>query len=352
MPHRILIVDDEPGIRGVLTDVFGGGEFHVATAPDGATALRLFEAQGADLILADLMMPGIDGIELLRRAKALDDTVAFIVLTGVGTMEQAIEALRLQADDYLLKPFHVEEVLLAARRALEHRRLVRESRAHRSALEERVQAQARELEDRFMDGLLTVADAVDARDGYTGGHLERVTLYALSTAARLGLDDAAARDLLVAGLLHDIGKVGVPDAILRKPGPLDAAEAAEMRRHPEIGAAIVERSAFLRSAVPGVLHHHERWDGGGYPLGLRGEEISLPGRILAVADAFDAMVTPRPYRAGRTHAEARAELERCAGTHFDPRVVAAFTAALDAGLPADTDSPHLRTLRQRSVART
>jgi response regulator RpfG family c-di-GMP phosphodiesterase len=346
-PPRLLIVDDEPGIRRVLADVFAADSYTLAQAGDGHTALEHFRAHGADLILADLMMPGMDGLELLRRVKALDPAVAFILLTGAGTMEQAVEALRLQADDYLLKPFNIDEVILSARRALEHRRLVLENRAHQRGLETLVAQQADQIENLFLDGLLTIAGAVEARDAYTGGHLERVTVYAVATGAALGLDEDALQELVVGGLLHDIGKIGVPDLILGKPGELTEEETRVMRRHPEIGAAILERSPFLRSAAPGVLHHHERWDGHGYPARLAGEEISLAGRILAVADAFDAMVTTRPYRGERARDEARDELVRCSGTQFDPDVVTAFCAALDAGLPAPAGKRYLRVLLER-----
>jgi response regulator RpfG family c-di-GMP phosphodiesterase len=344
---RLLIVDDEPGIRGVLADVFRGEEYTLTLAVNGRAALDHFRAHGADLILADLMMPEMGGLELLRNVKALDDAVAFILLTGAGTMEQAVEALRLQADDYLLKPFNVDEVLLSARRALEHRRLVLENRAYQRGLETRVAEQAQKIESLFLDGLLTIANAVEARDAYTGGHLERVTVYAVAAGTALGLDEDTLQDLEVCGLLHDIGKIGVPDHILRKPGQLTEEETLVMRRHPLVGAAILERSTFLRTAARGVLHHHERWDGRGYPMGLAGEEISLAGRILAVVDAFDAMVTTRPYRGERALGDARAELERCAGTQFDPVVVAAFGRALDAGLPAPSDKRYVRALLER-----
>jgi response regulator RpfG family c-di-GMP phosphodiesterase len=344
---RVLIVDDEPGIRRVLADSFAGEDYALSLAQNGRAALEHFLVEGADLILADLMMPEMGGLELLRRVKELDDSVAFILLTGAGTMEQAIDALRLQADDYLLKPFNVDEVILSARRALEHQRLVAENRAYQRGLEALVAEQAQQLEHLFMDGLLTIANAVEARDAYTGGHLERVTVYAVATGAEMGLDEEALRDLVVCGLLHDIGKVGVPDHILRKPGELTAEESAVMRRHPLIGSAILERSAFLRSAAQGVLHHHERWDGDGYPFGLKGSEISLSGRILAVVDAFDAMVTTRPYRGSCAHEDARAELERCSGTQFDPQVVAAFGAALAAGLPARAGTRYIPALMER-----
>ena len=324
---RVLIVDDDPGVRSVLTRVLAGG-YDLRQATSGEEAESLFAAEGADLVLSDLQMPGIGGMELLQRCKALDDSVGFIILTGAGTMENAIDALRLQADDYLLKPFNLEEVRLSVERALRHRALLRENRFYQRHLEERVAEQARELENLFVDALLSLANAVEARDDYTGNHVGRVARRAVATGREMGLSGDGLRHLWVGALLHDIGKIAVPDDILRKPGRLTPEEYEVMKRHPEIGAAIMSRSAFLRPALPAVLHHQERWDGAGYPAGLRGEEISLQGRIIAVVDTYDAIVSSRPYRAKRSPEEALAEIERCSGSQFDPAVVAAFERAL------------------------
>lgn len=344
---RILIVDDEPAIRRVLRTVLDTGEYELMEAGDGHEALALFHAAGADAVLCDLLLPGMDGIELLRRFKKVDDSVAFVMITGAGTVENAVEALRLQADDYLRKPFNVDEVGLSLSRALEHRRLVRENRAYQAHLEERVREQSERMEQLFVDGLLTLANAVETRDGYTGGHVERVTLYAVSTGAALGLPDETLRSLAVAGLLHDVGKIGIPDHVLTKPGRLTDEELAVMRRHPMIGAEILEQSTFLTDAVPGVMHHHERWDGEGYPGRLQRDSISLEGRILAVVDAFDAMVTTRPYRE-RCHTEAAVEeLRRCSGSQFDPQVVDAFLEAMRGGFRGGESVPCVYAVRRR-----
>jgi response regulator RpfG family c-di-GMP phosphodiesterase len=344
---RVLIVDDDPGVRGVLTRILCGEGYELRTAGSAEEALSGLETEWVDLVLSDLQMPGIGGLELLRRVKARDDATGFIILTGAGTTEDAVAALRLQADDYLVKPFNVDEVALSVARALRHRALVRENRFYQRHLEDRVAAQARELESLFVDALLSLASAVEARDDYTGNHVERVARYAVATGRELGLEGEEIRHLWVGALLHDVGKIGVPDQILRKPGRLTPEEYAEMKRHPEIGGAIMARSAFLRPALPAVLHHQEHWDGSGYPAGLRGEAISLQGRIVSVADTFDAIVTSRPYRPGRSPEEAVAELRRCAGTQFDPAVVEAFQRALEKGFPHD---PHAPTLRGREGA--
>ena len=336
---RVLIVDDEPNIRTVLRVALKPEGYELAEAADGAEALERFADWPPDVVVSDLLMPRMNGTCLLREARGRDDAVGFILLTGVGTVADAVEALRLGADDYLLKPFHVDEVLLAVRRALRHRVLVRQNRFYQNVLEERVAELALQVEQLTVDALLTIANAVEARDGYTGGHVERVTRYAVAAGRKLGMRGERLRGVWVAGLLHDIGKIGVPDTILKKPDELTPDEFEVMKRHPRIGAAILERSAFLRPAVEGVLHHHERWDGRGYPDGLRGEEIPLEGRILAVADAYDAIVTTRAYRDRRDPPAAVEELRRCAGTQFDPQVVEAFLAAMEEGFVQDPSLP-------------
>ncbi|HEX2202595.1 MAG TPA: HD domain-containing phosphohydrolase [Longimicrobium sp.] len=337
---RLLVADDDPAIRRALR-TFLGEAYEVAEAGDGAEALRLFEDAGADLVLSDLQMPVLGGLELLRRVKEADDTAGFIILTGAGTVENAVQALRQKADDYLVKPFHVDEVVLAVQRALEHRRLLRENRAYQGELEARVAEQARQIESLAVGALRSLATAIETRDDYTGGHVERVARYATATGRELGLGGEALRALWVGALLHDVGKIGVSDTILKKPGTLTEAEYAEMKRHPEIGARVMESSSFLRPGLPAVLHHQERWDGTGYPYGLRGEDISLQGRIVAVVDCYDAIVSARPYRGAGTCEAALAEIRGCAGSHFDPRVVDAFLRAAENGFPQDPDAPVL-----------
>jgi putative two-component system response regulator len=339
-PARVLVADDDAAIRRALRIILGDA-YRVDEAADGAEALRRFEEHGADLVLSDLQMPAMGGLELLRRVKAADETAAFIILTGAGTVENAIQALRQKADDYLVKPFHVDEVLLAVQRALEHRRLVLENRAYQQQLEERVAAQARQIEGILVDALRSLATAIETRDDYTGGHVERVARYAAATGRELGLSGEALRALWVGALLHDVGKIGVSDVILRKPGALTDEEYAEMKRHPEVGARVMESSSFLRPGLPAVLHHQERWDGSGYPSGLRGEAISLQGRIVAVVDCFDAIVSSRPYRGASSREAAMAEIRSCAGAHFDPAVVEAFFRAAAKNFPLDPDAPML-----------
>lgn len=335
----IYVVDDEPHICQILSQLLSKAGYEVVAASDGDEALERLQREPPDVILSDLMMPRLDGIGLLRRAKEIDDTIGFVLLTGAGTLENAVRALQLQADDYLLKPFNLDEVLLSVERALDRRRLVRENRYYQKHLEQRVSQQADQLDRMFIEALLTLANAIEARDGDTGDHVERVTRYAVCMGRELEMEVEDLRNLWIAALLHDIGKIGIPDHILTKPAALDDQEREVIRKHPEIGAAILRRSTFLCPALPGVLHHQERWDGTGYPSGLAGEEISLQGRILAVADAYDAMICDRPYRAGCAEHLAVRELEDCAGSHFDPSVVDAFVRAREKSFALDWTLP-------------
>ncbi|HEX6746434.1 MAG TPA: HD domain-containing phosphohydrolase [Longimicrobium sp.] len=330
---RILIVDDEDSLRKVLRLGLSQDGYDVREAENGQVALDLMTRWAPDVIVSDLLMPEVDGIELLRQAKEADDTIGFIVLTGVGTTRQAVQALRLSADDYLLKPYDVDELSISVGRALERRALVKQNRFYQQCLEMRVSQLGQQLEKLTAEALISLAGAVEARDGYTGAHLERVTRYAQAVGMALELDRDRLRTLWIGALLHDIGKISVPDSVLNKPSALSPHELTVMREHPKLGAAILEQSSFLSTAVPAVLHHHERWDGDGYPYGLRRGEIPIEARVLAVADTYDAIITDRAYRPRRPEEAAIAELQRCSGSQFDPEVVDAFVEARHHGFP-------------------
>jgi len=299
------------------------------------------------LLVMDNFEHLLDGVELLKKARALDPDAAFLVLTGVANVQTAVESLKFGAFDFIMKPVHMDEILIAAERALQHRQLLIERREHQAILERKVEeatrelgSTLRELENTYRTTLEALGSAIDTRDLGTHAHSRRVRGYSLALARAHGFPDIGLRDLEHGVLLHDIGKIGIPDAILLKPGPLTPAEWKIMRTHPEIGRQLVEQVPFLRGAVPIVYHHHERWDGTGYPLGLKGENIPLGARIFAVADAFDAMTFDRPYSRAIPLEDARREIQRSAGTHFDPRVVETFL-----GLPLEV----FETIRRQSV---
>jgi response regulator RpfG family c-di-GMP phosphodiesterase len=330
--HRdILIVDDDKQVREVLHQIFLTAGYNCRLAQDGREGVVMFRSTRPPLTVTDLKMPNMTGIELLQQVRQVDQDAAVIVLTGAADVKTAIESLKLGAYDFIMKPVNVDELLIAAERALERRQLLIERRQYQAMLESRVEqathhlaAAYRELESTYRTTLEALGSALDTRDVGTESHSRRVHGYALATAREYGMPEADLADLAHGVLLHDIGKIGIPDAILLKPGPLTAEEWAIMRTHPEIGRRLIEKIPFLRGAVPIIYHHHERWDGTGYPLGLRGDAIPLEARIFAVADAFDAMTFDRPYSKAIAFDAAKAELKRCAGAHFDPAVVEAF----------------------------
>jgi cyclic di-GMP phosphodiesterase len=330
--RRVLIVDDDRQIRRVLSEFFEGAGFTSRQAVNGKEGLAIFQVERPPLTVTDVQMPALSGVEFLKQARALDPDAAFLVLTGVGDIQTAVESLKYGAYDFILKPVNMEELLNAAERALEHRALIMERREYHALLERRVAEATRDLEatlgaleETYRSTLEALGSAIDTRDLGTQAHSRRVRGYSLAIARAHGMtDEAELRTLEHGVLLHDIGKIGIPDAILLKPGPLTPAEWKIMRTHPEIGRQLVEQIAFLRPAVPIVYHHHERWDGTGYPQGLRGDAIPLGARIFAVADAFDAMTFDRPYSRAIEFEAARIEIRRSAGTHFDPAVVQSF----------------------------
>ena len=327
----ILIVDDDWQVREVLHEIFISAGYNCLLAQDGREGLALFRASRPPLTVTDLKMPNMDGTALLQAILGEDSDAAVIVLTGAADVKTAIDSLKFGAYDFIMKPVNVDELVIAADRALERRQLLIERRQYQTYLELRVeeatrdlQGAFRELKNTYKSTLEALGSALDTRDVGTEAHSRRVHGYSMATAKEYGVPEHHLSDIAHGVLLHDIGKIGIPDAILLKPGPLTPEEWKVMRRHPEIGRRLIESIPFLREAVPIVYHHHERWDGSGYPLGLKGEDIPLGARIFAVVDAYDAMTYDRPYSKAIAVEDAKAEIHRCAGTHFDPTVVQAF----------------------------
>ena len=343
----ILIVDDDRQVRDVLHQIFLSAGYNCLLANDGREGLEVFRAARPPLTVTDLKMPAMTGIELLQKVRETDGDAAVIVLTGAADVKTAIDSLKLGAYDFIMKPVNVDELLIAAERALERRQLLIERREYHELLERRVVEATRdlasaykELQETYRSTLEALGSALDTRDVGTEAHSRRVHGYALATAREHGVAEQDQPDLAHGVLLHDIGKIGIPDAILLKPGPLTPEEWTIMRRHPEIGRALIEKIPFLRGAVPIVWSHHEKWDGTGYPRGLKGAEIPLGARIFMVVDAFDAMTFDRPYSKAKPFDVAKAEIRRCAGAHFDPVVVESFFRVPEA---------LLEEIRRRSV---
>ena len=276
----------------------------------------------------------MDGFSLLREVRSRWPDTAVMMISGNGDVQTAVSCLSVGAMDYLTKPFHFEEVRARITAVLERRRLVLENREYQTRLEQKVQAQARRIEQQFLGGVQALAEALEAKDPYTHGHSTRVSQYATVIAGRLGLAAHVVRAITLGGRLHDIGKIGVREEILTKPARLTADEYAHVMTHPAVGWRILSAMVTDQPELLNIVRsHHERMDGAGLPDGLRGSGIPLEARIVAVADSFDAMTSGRRYRddGGKQLPDAVMELRRCAGTQFDPDCVDAFVAALDAG---------------------
>lgn len=327
---HLLIIDDEPEIRNVLHEFLSESYSCVATS-SAEEALALLSRERFDLIISDITMEHMSGLELVPHILELSPETVIIMISGMQTIESAIEALRVGAFDYIMKPFDLRHVKLAVERALKHHDLLQAKRRYENYLQELIGQRTVELnqtlaslEDSYRTTLKALVAALETRDTDTHGHSERVVEFSLRLGRELGLDEDEMRSLEFGSLLHDIGKIGIPDAILRKPARLTEEEWEKMREHPALGQRILAGIKFLEGAARVVGQHHEKWDGTGYPLGLSREGIDFNARIFAVADAFDAIISNRVYRAGKSYELAAAELERCAGKHFDPQVVAAF----------------------------
>ena len=327
---RILIVDDEQEITEILADLLSENyECHKAGSAEQAL-LQLQEME-FQLVISDITMSGMSGLEMIPHVKSHSPNTVVVMISGMQTVESAIDALRLGAFDYLMKPFDLRQVEAVVKRALEHHDLIVAKQRYENHLEELVEHRTAEL-DRALDSLeeayratlKALTTALETRDQETHGHSERVVSYSLRLGREYGLNREQMKALEFGSLLHDIGKIGVPDSILRKPAKLTEEEWVLMREHPLHGQQILRGIEFLQGAARVVAQHHEQWDGSGYPLGLQEEEIDLNARIFAVADAFDAITSDRVYRKGKSYEAAAKELDDWAGRQFDPKVVAAF----------------------------
>ena len=335
--ERILVVDDEEPIREVVCSMLGAVGYPCTPAASGKEALALL-ASGAEfeLMLSDLMMAEMQGDVLLERAKEKSPDMPVIMVTAVSDLSVALNSIRNGAYDYLLKPFEREQLLNTVKRALENRRLKLENRDLMLHLESRVEEQTAqlrranlELKKSYDITLEALGDALDLKDAETEGHSKRVTAFTIEIARAMGIRGDPLRVIARGAFLHDIGKMAIPDSVLRKPGPLNEAEVLIMREHCLRGYQMVSKIPFLADAAEIVYAHQERWDGTGYPRGLRGEEIPLGARIFSIADTLDAITSDRPYRGAQSYRAAREEIERWSGRQFDPAIVVVFLGMPD-----------------------
>lgn len=328
---KILIVDDEPNVRSVLTRHLANEKVACVSSHSAFDALNKIKSERFSLVISDVMMPGMSGVELLRFIKKQDAETAVIMITGLMDINTAVDSLRMGACDFITKPFDLPTIRRAVDRALERRQLLVQNRYYQAELENKVRERTFELnealhevEESYKITLEALVTALDAREHETQAHSQRVRDYTLTLAEQLGLNHD---DLIQVGrgaLLHDVGKIGVPDSILLKPGKLTSEEWVEMKKHPRIGYDILRNIKFLSPAADIVLCHQERWDGKGYPTGLGGRDIPPGARVFAVVDTLDAMTSDRPYRKAMSFEVAFNEIRQCAGTQFDPQAVDAF----------------------------
>ncbi len=314
--EKILLVEDNEILREGLRSLLEHEHYIVIVASHGVEALGKMNTVTPDLILSDILMPEMDGYAFFEAVRGRPEWVSipFIFLTARRERQYILAGKKLGAEDYLLKPVSPEDLLTAIR----------------SRLGRTQQLLLAQLHESYETSLIMLANAIEVRDPYTRGHVERVMNYAQAVAEQLGWTPATSNHLRFGSILHDIGKIHIPESILRKEGPLSEEEWSEMRKHPELGAELIKGIDYLSPATPVILYHHERWNGGGYPFGLKEAEIPVSARIVAVADSFDAMTTLRPYRKVLSPLEAFQEIEAGGGVQYDPAIVKAFRWAWDA----------------------
>ncbi len=312
---RVLVVDDEPLVAEAIERVLRSYGYLVSVAYSSQEALQVLAQQRVDLCLSDLHMPSVGGKTLARQMRQQYPEIPIVIMTADDSIEVLREVLDSGASDFITKPWRAHELPIVIERNI---------RRHSIWMEEQKQY-LRKLNEAYSDMLEALLSALETREREIEGHCERVTTYTMILAEAMGVPHQQHPNIEHGALLHDVGKIGIPDRILFKNGPLNAAEWEIMRQHPVIGYRMCMKVRSLQDAAREViLCHHEQWDGNGYPQGLRGKDIPLGARIFAVADALDAMTSDRPYRKALSLEEASAELERCAGTQFDPQVVKAF----------------------------
>ena len=331
MGDRILIVDDEKLICSVLARRLNMEGYFCVMAHNGREALNHFYTDAISLIISDIKMPEIDGIEFLKRVKEMNPKMTVIMMTAYPEIDVAVDAMRAGAYDFITKPVDLDLVVLRVKKALEKKKLEEELEAYHKNLERLVEERTAEIRQALsvvkknhLDLVMVLSGAIDAKDTYTRGHSDRVRRMSVRIGMKLGFDEKRLESLVFGALLHDIGKIGIKDEVLQKQGNLNSEEYQYIQEHPLIGVKIVEGIDFFKDKIPIIRNHHEHFDGSGYPDGLIGEAIPLEARTVAVPDAFDAMTSSRPHHEGMSLEEALSEMERGRGRQFDPKILGIF----------------------------
>ena len=341
--RRVLVVEDEEGVRALLASALTANGYAVQALSNAEQAMTASHAESFDAAIVDIKMPGIDGIELSRSLRVIAPDLPVILVTAHANVDSAREAIRLGAYDYIAKPFDLDDVLFSVARAAERKALLSQNRAYQQELEAKVEDRTRQLCDAMariegsfqevqhahLESIFVLSRVTELNDEYTGNHIRRVSCYCDEVARGLGCDAEFVEQIIYSSPMHDIGKISIPSHILGKPGKLTPDEFEIVKMHTTSGARILEGIPFLSMAREIALTHHERYDGTGYPAGLSGEAIPLSGRIVAVADVFDALISRRPYKEPYSFEDSLDIMLAEAGKHFDPRVLGVFFGLAD-----------------------
>jgi putative two-component system response regulator len=346
-PGRVLAIDDEVDSLALLEELLGLHGYEVMTASEGGEGIEVFRKSNPDLVITDIRMPNLDGLQVLRSIRDTDDSVPVILVTGYGDLDNAVRALRRGAYDFLLKPINPEILLNTVKTGVEHSRLRRFEKDYTRILEEQVEVRTKDLMKSYEviqkvqdASIFALAKLVESRDDETGLHLKRLQRYCRVLCQQLAqreryqelMTEQFIDNIVRCSVLHDIGKVAIPDSVLFNPGKFDGEEFEIMKRHPIFGGKALEEAAsevgdeedYLSVGRDVAYYHHEHWDGNGYPFGLKGEEIPLAARIVALADVYDALRTERRYKEAYAHGEALELIGQGRSKHFDPEVVDAL----------------------------
>ena len=337
---KVLVVDDDNLFLEIISaqlDEFG---YHVTVCDDPKRAVTVFGRESFDLVLSDIQMPDIDGVELVGKFSAIDNHVPVILMTAHGDTETAMQVVRKGAADFIMKPFTAEHLAFTLEKAMKFSRLLDMDKRHKLELEGAIEEKTKQLSrllimgrDLTVELMQRLTKVAEFRDPETGTHIKRLGMFAWVLAEELGMDDSFVEAIAFAGPMHDIGKVGIPDSILLKEGPLDPHEYETMKTHTTNGNLMLAGSNHrsLQLAASIAHTHHERWDGTGYPRGLGGEDIPVEGRIVMVCDVYDALMSKRPYKGSMSHKESLEVMtvgnERTRPGHFDPKVLDVFVGA-------------------------